>query len=71
MECLNLKKRLRPFLKHCQQCKEPFVSKREHGKYCSDKCKRTAYILRKAENLNNAGKNNPGIIERILNFFRS
>jgi hypothetical protein len=70
MERFNYRKRLYPFLKHCYQCKEPFVSKREHGKYCSEKCKRSAYILRIAEKLK-VEKNNPGIIHRILNFFRS
>jgi hypothetical protein len=71
MERLNIRKRPRPFLKHCEQCTEPFVVQREHGKYCSDKCKRNAYILRKAEKLNVANENNKGIIHRILNFFRS
>jgi predicted nucleic acid-binding Zn ribbon protein len=70
MERLKLRKRIRPFLKHCQQCQEPFVAQREHGKYCSEKCKRDAYVLRKAEKLQTK-KSSAGIIHRILNFFRS
>jgi hypothetical protein len=71
METLISRKRLYPFLKHCQHCKEAFVSQREHGKYCSDKCKHNAYILRRAEKLKASNRKGQGIIHRILNFFRS
>jgi hypothetical protein len=65
------RRRLPSILKHCTWCTEPFVTKREHGKYCSDQCKRHTYILRKAEKLIESGNSKPGIIQRILNFFKS
>lgn len=65
------RKRLPSILKYCKWCMEPFIAKREHGKYCSDRCKQHAYIIRKAERLTKSTENIPGIVQRILNFFRS
>lgn len=65
------RKRVPSILKYCKWCTEPFIAKREHGKYCSDKCKQHAYIIRKAERLTKSSEGTPGIVQRILNFFRS
>jgi hypothetical protein len=31
----------------CQNCKDPFITKRKDKKYCTNSCKQKAYIKRK------------------------